>query len=130
MSIPVDLSGLDAAVKEYAAGYLVTVSDEGTAKIVTVEPTVTDGVVRVADPGNGSRRNAAANPRVTLVFPPREEKGFTLLVDGTAAVEGDDVTVVPTWAVLHRPAMHADGPPPPLPVSGGTACGNDCRPVG
>ena len=29
--------------------------------------------------------NLAANPAVTLVFPPLEHRGYTLLVDGTAA---------------------------------------------
>jgi hypothetical protein len=29
---------------------------------------------------------------------------MTLLVDGTAAAEGDDVRITPTSAVLHKPA--------------------------
>jgi hypothetical protein len=61
---------------------------------------------------------------VTLLVPPRERRGFTLLVDGTAEVTGDVARVRPATAVLHRPAAHADGPPPP------EGCGHDCRPVG
>ena len=60
---------------------------------------------------------------MTLVFPPREPRGFTLLVDGTAEVAGDDVRITPATAVLHRPASHADGPPAP------DGCGNDCAPL-
>ena len=49
--------------------------------------------------------NLAGNAAVTLVFPPREPRGFTLLVDGTAEVTGDDVRVTPATAVLHRPGQ-------------------------
>ncbi len=122
MSIPVDVADLARALEDFGAGYLLTNRD-GAVKVVTVEPSVTDGVLVVGGPGKGTLANLAANAAVTLVFPPREQKGFTLLVDGTGAVAGDDVQVTPTGAVLHRPASHADGPPAP----GG--CGHDCAPV-
>ncbi len=122
MSIPVDVADLATALHDFDAGYLLTTTG-GTVKVVTVEPTVTDGVVLVEGPGKGTVANLADNPVMTLVFPPREPKGFTLLVDGTAEVAGDDVRMTPATAVLHRPASHADGPPAP----GG--CGNDCAPV-
>ena len=63
---------------------------------------VTDGVLLVEGPGKGTVANLAGNTAVTLVFPPREPRGFTLLVDGTATVSGEDVRVTPTGAVLHR----------------------------
>jgi hypothetical protein len=67
---------------------------------------------------------------VTLVFPPREPKGFTLLVDGTAEVAGDDVWITPATAVLHRPASHAEGPSPPQSAGEQTGgCENDCTSV-
>jgi hypothetical protein len=123
MSIPVDVADLAKALEDFGAGYLLTTSAEGTVKVVTVEPAVVGDVVVVEAPGGGTVRNLAGRAAVTLVFPPREPKGFTLLVDGTGAVEGDDVRVTPTGAVLHRPASHADGPPPP------DGCGHDCAPV-
>ena len=61
--------------------------------------------------------------------PPPLPKGFTLLVDGTAEVAGEDVRITPSGAVLHRPGMHADGPPPPASAGDQTGCGNDCAPV-
>ena len=124
MSIPVDVADLARALGDFGAGYLLTSSPEGRVKAVTVEPEVVDGALVVSGPGRGSSANAAANPAVTVLFPPREPRGFTLLVDGTAAVDGDTVRVSPTSAVLHRPAAHADGPPAP------DGCGNDCKPVG
>lgn len=122
MSIPVDVADLARALEDFGAGYLLTNRD-GAVKVVTVEPSVTDGVLVVGGPGKGTLANLAANPVVTLVFPPREPRGFTLLVDGTGTAAGDDVQVTPTGAVLHRAAGHADGPPAP----GG--CGHDCAPV-
>jgi hypothetical protein len=122
MSIPVDVADLATALQDFGAGYLLTTSG-GTVKVVTVEPTVTDGAVLVEGAGKGTVANLADNPVMTLVFPPREPRGFTLLVDGIAEVAGDDVRITPATAVLHRPASHADGPPAP------DGCGNDCAPV-
>jgi hypothetical protein len=122
MSIPVDVADLATALHDFGAGYLLTTTG-GTVKVVTVEPTVADGVVLVEAPGKGTVANLADNPVMTLVFPPREPRGFTLLVDGTAEVAGDDVRITPATAVLHRPASHADGPPAP------DGCGNDCAPL-
>ena len=87
MSIPVDVADLRRALEDFGAGYLLTTTG-GTVKVVTVEPTVTDGVLLVAGRARGRCANLAANPAVTLVFPPREPKGFTLLVDGTGEVDG------------------------------------------
>jgi hypothetical protein len=123
MSIPVDVADLAKALEEFGAGYLLTVSADATVKVVTVEPSVTDGVLLVTGPGKGTLANLAGHTAVTLVFPPQAPRGFTLLVDGTAEVAGDDVRVAPTGAVLHRPAGHADGPPAP------DGCGHDCAPV-
>lgn len=122
MSIPVEVGDLGKALEGFGAGYLLTSSD-GKVKVVTVEPSVTDGVVRVEAPGRGTAANLAGNPAVTLVFPPLEQRGYTLLVDGAAELDGDDVRITPTGAVLHRPAAHADGPPAP------DGCGHDCQPV-
>ena len=130
MSIPVDVAGLEQALGEFGAGYLLTVDAQARVKVVTVEPAVRDGVVVVSRPGGGTLANLTGNPAVTLVLPPLQPKGFTLLVDGTGEVSGDDVLVTPTGAVLHRPAMHSDGPPPPALAGRQTdSCGNECAPV-
>jgi hypothetical protein len=123
MSIPVDLGDLAKALEEFDAGYLLTVSPAGTVKVVTVEPAMADGVLLVRGPGKGTLANLAGSRSVTLVFPPRQPKGFTLLVDGTGEAAGNDVRVTPSGAVLHRPAGHADGPPAP------DGCGHDCAPI-
>lgn len=120
MSIPVDLDKLADAVTDFDAGYLLTVSPEGKVKAVTVEPVVEAALVRIPGGSRGSAANLADNPAVTLVYPPRERHGYTLIVDGVARVVEDGFEMAPDAAVLHRPADHADGPPAP------GSCSNDC----
>lgn len=135
MSIPVDVADLASTLTSFGSGYLLTVTPRGTVKVVTVDPVVEGDDLVVRGPGRGTLANLAANPQVTLTFPPSQAHGFTLLVDGTGAVDGDGddalVRVRPAGAVLHRPAAHSDGPPAPVvvPAGSGTDCGNDCHPV-
>ena len=49
MSIPVDVADLARALEDFGAGYLLTNRD-GAVKVVTVEPSVEDGVVKVQGP--------------------------------------------------------------------------------
>lgn len=115
MSIPVDLASLPEQLERFATAYLLTTS--GTrVKAVTCAPAVQGSGLRVAGPGRGSLANAEAQPQVTLLWPPTsvtEPAGFTLLVDGTAVRDGDDLVVTPTGAVLHRPAGSDHGPAVP-----------------
>lgn len=122
MSIPVEIGRLAEALGDFGSGYLLTASADGRVKAVTVDPEVEGGVVRCAT-SRGTAANLAANPAATLVLWPREEHGYSLMVDGTAVATDEAVELTPTSAVLHRPADHADGPV----TSGG--CGHDCAPV-
>jgi hypothetical protein len=108
VSIPVDVADLDRTLADFGAGYLLTTSD-ARVKAVSIAPELADGVLVARAPGRGSCANVAANPQVTALFPPRVAPGFTLLVDGTAEVDGDDVRLTPTSAVLHKSAAGAAG---------------------
>jgi hypothetical protein len=81
-----------------------------------------DGLV--AEAGAQTAANAAARPRVSLLFPVRADGDYSLIVDGTATVEAGGearrVRVKPSKIVLHRSG------PPPDPAS---ACGADCVPI-
>ncbi|MGH3347900.1 MAG: pyridoxamine 5'-phosphate oxidase family protein [Nocardioides sp.] len=123
MSIPVDIERLGEVMADHGPGYLLTASGDGRVKAVTVEPTLVDGVLR-CPASRGTAANLAANPAATLLFPPRAERGHTLLVDGTASADDEGIAFVPRSAVLHRPASHADGPADSI-----GDCGNDCAPV-
>jgi len=123
MSIPVAIEDLAAATGEYGWAYLLTVRDDFRPHIVAVTPTWdTDHLVMSV--GRGTARNAGARPAISLCYPPVNDGGYSLIVDGTAAVDGEGtVRFAPTGAVLHRPAP--DGF-----TSSTTGCGNDCEPVG
>ena len=112
MSFPVARADLGLALQQYAEGYLLTVTPDATTRAVAVRPSVVDGQV-VVGAGRSSSANVAVHPHVTVLCPPTTEKGFTLLIDGTATVAGDEIRIEPSSAVLHRPPYHADGPPPP-----------------
>ena len=101
MSIPVDLADLPKALEDFDRGYLLTTTD-GRVKAVSVRAVPAGGLLRVAGPGRGSVANVAANPTATLLFPPAQSGGLTLLVDGSALAEDDDVVVTPTSAILHK----------------------------
>lgn len=104
MSIPVDVADLADTLRSFGAAYLLTSAADGRVKAVSALPVLADGALTCAAPGRGSVANATVHPAVTLLWPPLAAGGHSLLVDGTAEVDGDSVRVRPTGAVLHRPA--------------------------
>ena len=104
MSVKVDLDKLADALSDFSFGYLITVGDDYRAHTVAVEPALTEGVFDVGQMGSGTRRNAGEHPDVTVIWPPAEPGGYTLIVDGRADVTASGLTVTPTRAVLHRRA--------------------------
>ena len=116
VSIEVPIDQLFADIDRWGFGYLATVTDDGRAHLLALRPGVVaghDGVRRLRfDAGGRSAcRNAAARSTVSVVFPPGPSTGapdgMSLVVDGTATVDGDFVDIEPTWAVLHRKAPPA-----------------------
>lgn len=109
MSIEVPVDRLFEEVASWGFGYLTTVSDGERVHLLALRPIVTGvGAARRLrfDAGGGRAcRNVAVRPNVSVVFPPSaDSNGYSLVVDGTATVDGQYVDVEPTWAVLHRPA--------------------------
>ncbi|MBI4934448.1 MAG: pyridoxamine 5'-phosphate oxidase family protein [Actinobacteria bacterium] len=104
MSIPVALPELPDALAAYPWGYLLTVRDDLRAQSLAVPTQWRDGALQMSA-GAGTRANAVARPQVSMVFPSPTPGEYSLIVDGTAAVHDDGITVAPTWAVLHRPAI-------------------------
>ena len=124
MSIPVTLEGLRAAVVERGeTAYLLTVADDGRPHAVHVH-VCWDGDLLAAEVGKRSAANAAARPAVSLLYPLRSPDDYSLIVDGTATVAAGTnaprLLIVPTKAVLHRPAAQPDP---------AAACGADCVPL-
>ncbi len=131
----VDIERLAAAIPGYPYAYLITVDDGYRVHTVTVEPKLRnlpegpDGpraIVDVGPIGGHTRKNLAQRSDVTLLWPPPEPGGYSLIVDGRAEttdpdIDSDDETapfgVVPTRALLHR---DADSP------SAAKGCLHDC----
>jgi hypothetical protein len=105
VSIAVTIEQLMAEIDQWGFGYLLTVSDDSRTHLLALRPRVSGDVLRFDAGGGRACRNAEANPQVSIVFPPGEHSnGFSLVVDGEATVEGNEIDVRPMSAVLHRPA--------------------------
>lgn len=118
----VDLDQLAEALADFTFAYLITVGDDYRAHTVAVDAVLSDGRLDVGTVGRSTARNVGAHPDVTVVWPPRETGGYTLIVDGRGELADGALTVVPGRAVLHRPAT-----PHAATASG---CGDDCVPLG
>ena len=119
MSSPVALPELGPAMARYRFAYLLTASSKGAPHATATAVTLTDGVLHIPGIGRRTRENAEREPAVALVWPPLSDTEHSLIVDGTATIEGEGLRVTPTRAVLHRSA------PAPGPKTAG-ACGSDC----
>jgi hypothetical protein len=105
MSVKVDLDRLADVLSDYAFAYLISVGDDYRAHTVAIEPLLTDGRLDVGTVGRHTRENTARHGDVTIVWPPREPDGYSLIVDGQARPSGDEtLTIEPARAVLHRKA--------------------------
>lgn len=105
----VDFDRLAGAMNDYRFAYLLTVDGDYRVHTVTVEPELRGRVMDVGPIGGKTRRNLESRDAVTLLWPPREPGGYSLIVDGRAHMvdSGEDVAtlrVVPTRALLHRNA--------------------------
>lgn len=117
MSTAIALSELADAVAKFRFGYLLTVGGDGRAHALAVQPVLAGDLIKIPGLGQRTRRNAASRHAVTLLWPPEDIDGYSLIVDGEAELVGDTLSVSPTRAVLHRPA--------PSPQSD-SPCQSDC----
>jgi hypothetical protein len=123
----VDFERLADALGGYRFAYLVTVDDDYRVHTVTVEPELRERVMDVGLIGGRTRRNVESRSAVTLLWPPSEPGGYSLIVDGRGEIaemadSNDDTAalrVVPTRALLHR---NAD----PTTPGSATGCLHDC----
>jgi hypothetical protein len=100
-------------IGEHLAGrefvYLITNSNE-RSHVVALRPVLTNNIARFVNTGRTPLANVAANSSVTLTWPPcdqsqsHEHSKYSLVADGAATIEGDELVVSITSAVFHRPA--------------------------
>lgn len=115
MSVPVDLAALRDRLADYGPHpFLTTVNEDGTPHVTSVTVHL-DGDVLVAGAGRRTRRNVADRPSVALLWPPRADPAYSLIVDAVALGVDEDgseeVRMTPRSAILHRIAgADGDGP--------------------
>ncbi len=103
MSVPVALDELRQRVNSVGADvFLLTVSEGSSPHAVSAEVRW-DGDHLIVGAGRTTARNVVSSPAVTLLWPAYGQD-YSLIVDGTAEVDGDVVRVTPARAILHRSA--------------------------
>lgn len=104
--------------------YLLTQGEDGRPHAVASSIAWHADGIRVRT-GKRSLANVAARPLVSLLWPPVEPGGYSLIVDGEGTISGSGDTacaiIRPTRGVLHRPGAA------PAPAAQG--CGSDCVPL-
>lgn len=113
---------LENALEDYGrAAYLITVGDNGPhTSSVTVE--LSGDTVRCAL-GKSAQKNIGARPDVSLLWPPREIGGYSIIVNGKAvitgsAVGGANADIAVSKSVFHRPGTKS--------AAGVDQCQSDC----
>lgn len=125
MTIPVELERLrDEIARCGDSVYLLTVSLDGRPHAVSVSLEWSDGAL-VGGVGRRTAGNIAERRLVSLLWPPAERGGYSLIVDATASLEGageaQRARLVPTRGVLHRPAAQDR--------ASAAGCSADCVPL-
>lgn len=118
MGNPVDIQALAKAIADFDFAYLITIADGDRIHTSAVKPTIEGENLCVHAPSSRVQANTAQRSNVSLIWPPREPNGYSLIVDGVALLEGDNLSVTPSRAILHRPEIIA---PPD-----GDSCVSDC----
>ena len=100
-------------IVEHLAGrefvYLITNSNE-RSHVVALRAELVGNEARFTNTGRTPLANVVANSSVTLTWPPcdstqtHEHAKYSLVADGEATIEGDELLVRITNAVFHRPA--------------------------
>lgn len=121
MSINVPLAELAQAIEAHPIAYLLTVNEGERVHAVAVDAAIEGDRLRVPRLGRRTLTNSEQRPAVTLLWPPAQTGGYSLIVDGTAERSGEGVLVTPSRAVLHRAAAESGEQ-----VADGEACGSDC----
>lgn len=117
VTVPVGLDQVRAEAAKYGdTPYLLTVSEDGRPHAVSVRVRFDEGKITMPG-GNRSRANAATRPDVTLLWPTNEDGGFSLIVDGSAKLEGEQISIRPVAAILHRT----------LPADDDGVTGSECK---
>lgn len=125
MSVPVELDALVAKVASMPTdAFVLTAGADGRVHVVSAAPRCDDTGIHVAA-GRTTRAHLTANASVTVLWPRTDDAQYALIVDGTATgdLEGDEIRIDPTSAILHRLPAAGDDVPRCAPVEGAASAG-------
>jgi hypothetical protein len=107
MSVPVALDQLPSALNEFGmVAYLLSAGADGRPRCVSVA-LAWSGDQLIAEVGARTGTNVTDQPLVSLLWPPVEPGGYSLIVDASATVSrkadstGAVVTISPSNGVRH-----------------------------
>ncbi len=113
--MPVELEALAEQVAAHGPqALLLTVNEHDRPHAVAVEVSV-DGDRLRAGAGSRTAANVARRPGVSLLWPSLVPGTYSLIVDGSASVDGSEVVVEPSRAVRHRTPVGSSGADPDAP---------------
>lgn len=117
---PSGLDELSSVIAEHALGpYLLTVTEDNRPHVGDVTYRWNDGEVLVPAPSSWARSEQLGHLDVSLLWPPNEPGGYSLIVDGRGHAVTSGLAISVSRAVHYRPATSPDGEP----------CGADCVPI-
>jgi hypothetical protein len=112
MSHAVEPNDLAEVATDYGTTpFLLYSAADGSARVNHVVVTVESdpAIVRVRGFGRGVGPRLDAGVSLSLLWPQHETRGFSLIADGDGQIDGEELVIIVTAAVLHRPAP-LDGP--------------------
>lgn len=103
---------LPDTIAGYGFAYLLTVAPDGRPHPLAVTPRADGAELIVEGVGHRTADNVRARPVATLLYPPTQPDGYSLIVDAEASCDGSRVSLRVGDGVLHRPApaQGADAP--------------------
>lgn len=110
MSHEVDPQGLDGACAPYGRSpFLLYANTDANARVNhVVVASISGPAVTISGFGRGIAKRITADDTtpLSLLWPPHEDGGYSLIADGTGEVssDGEQLTITVHAAVLHRPA--------------------------
>lgn len=110
------LSDVERTAADFAVAYLLTAGAGGRVHLLAVTPRFGEQAITVGGVGRHTAANVEESGRATLLWSPADAADYSLIVDGDATVGAGIVTLAPTKAILHRPAVDPAG----------QRVGNDC----
>ena len=127
MSIPVSAKDILKTIEEFGTStYFISATADGHPHVANLT-FVTDNDGLVFTVGKRGTKNLKNCAQVTMLWPPKEVGGYSLIIDGIASkVENSDVSDS-LWkisfdsGILHRPAQSS--------TNDNHSCGSDCQTI-